>query len=156
MEDTKKIITRAVFGHINQTFQNTVNIAINEEDKHIDILGCKISGAKLLRSSIEGGNGESKKVKVSLGFGIHVWYKSKNETRISKVNAEHTDIIEIAKQGTENFSNEDVYVWIRGTPKCIDKPVVIQTGENLVAVQIEYMLEAEVIGETVINVKVFE
>jgi hypothetical protein len=47
-------------------------------------------------------------------------------------------------------------VWIRGTPKCIGNPVVVQTGENMVAVQIEYMLEAEVIGETVINVKVFE
>ncbi len=156
MEDSKKIITRAVFGHINQTFQNTVNIAINEEDKHIDILGCKISGAKILRSSIEGDDGKSKQVKVDLNFGIHVWYKSNDDTRISKVNAVLTDIINIEKQGNEEFSHEDVYVWIRGTPKCIGNPVVVQTGENMVAVQIEYMLEAEVIGETVINVKVFE
>ncbi|MGE5496070.1 MAG: outer spore coat protein CotE [Burkholderiales bacterium] len=156
MEDSKKIITRAVFGHINQTFRNTVNIAINEEDKDIDILGCKISGAKVLRSSIEGYDGKSKKVKVDLSFGIHVWYKSKDDTRISKVNAVLTDIIDIEKQGTEDFSHEDVYVWIRGTPKCIGKPVVIEAEENMVAVQIEYMLEAEVIGQTVINVKVFE
>lgn len=156
MEDTKKIITRAVFGHINQTFRNTARFAINEEDNHIEILGCTITGAKVLSSSIEGSDVKSKKVKVNLNFDLHIWYQSKGDTKISKVNAELSDIVEIANQGTENYSHEDVYVWIRGIPKCADIPVITQTGGNLVAVQIEYVLEAEIIGETAINVKVFE
>lgn len=155
MEDTKKIITRAVFGHINQTFRNTACFVINEEDKCTEILGCTIIGAKVLSSFIEGDDGKSKKVNVKLGFDLHIWYKSKNDTKISKVNAELSDIVEIANQGTENYSHEDVYVWIKGIPKCVDKPV-IQKEENLVAVQLEYVLESEIIGETAINVKVFE
>jgi hypothetical protein len=155
VEDTKKIITRAVFGHINQTFRNTARIAINEEDKHTEILGCTITGAKVLRPFIERDEGKSKKVKVNLNFDLHIWYQSKNDTKISKVNAEISDTVEIANQGTETYSHEDVYVWIRGIPKCVDKPA-IQAGGNLAAVQIEYVLEAEIIGETAINVKVFE
>lgn len=156
MEDTKKIITRAVFGHINQTFRNTARFAINEEDKCTEILGCTIIGAKVLSSFIEGDDGKSKKVKVKLSFDLHIWHRAKNDTKISKVNTELSDIVEIANQGTENYSHEDVYVRIKGIPKCVDKPVVIQTEENLVAVQIEYVLEAEIIGDTAINVKVFE
>ena len=154
MEDAKRIITRAVYGHKTQTFRNIVRIAVGEGEKLTDILGCTITGAKVSGSSIEEDDRKGKKVKVSLRLDIHAWYRSENDTKVSKTNAEFSNIIEIAKQGPENYRNEEVKVLMRRMPKCVEKAIVQKEG-NLAEVQIESELEAEIIGETVLNVKVF-
>lgn len=155
MEDAKRIITRAVYGHKIQTFRNNVRIALSEEENITNILGCTVTGAKISGSSIEDDDNKGKRVKVSLRLDIHIWYRSENDTKVSKANAEITNVVEIAKQGAEDYSNEEVKVWIRQIPKCVDKAAAAQTEGNFAAVQIESELEAEIIGETVLNVKVF-
>lgn len=154
MEDAKRIITRAVYGHKIQTFRNIVRIAVGEGERLTDILGCTVTGAMITGSSIEEDDGNGKKVKVSLKLDIHAWYRSENDTKVSKTSAEFTNVIVIAKQGPENYKNEEVKVLTRRMPKCVEKAVV-QKEANLVEVQIESELEAEIIGETVLNIKVF-
>lgn len=156
MEDTKKIITRAVYGHKIQTFRNIARIAAGEGETLTDILGCTINGAQVVSSSIEEDFGRGKRVKAVIKFDIHIWYRSENDTRVSKVTAEFPNIIEIVKQGAEFYDHEEVNVWIKQAPNCVDKTVMVQTEGNMAVLQIESMLEAEIIGETTLNIKVFE
>lgn len=155
MEDTKKIITRAIYGNQIQTFRNTIRIATGEAGKLEDVLGCTINGARILSASIEGDDIKGKKVRVNVEFEIHIWYQTDSDTKVYKVDAESSDIIEIEKQGTERFSHEDVNVWMKEKPKCIDAAIISEKEGDLIAVQFEYVLEAEIIGETLLNVKVF-
>jgi len=155
VEATKKIITRAIYGNRTKTFRNVIRIAADEAGKLKEILGCTVSGAKILSASVEGDYIKGKKVKADVEFEIHIWYQSDQDTKVYKVNAVSSDIIEIEKQGAERFSQEDVKVWLKEKPKCIDASIVSEKEGDLVAVQLEYVLEAEIIGETLLNVKVF-
>lgn len=155
MEATKKIITRAVYGNRTQTFRNIIRIATDGAGKPKEVLGCTINGAKILNASIEGDYKKGKKIRATVEFEIHIWYQTDQDTKVYKVNAESSDIIEVEKQGAERFSNEDVKVWMKEKPKCIDAAIVSEKEGDLVAVQLEYVLEAEIIGETLLNVKVF-
>ena len=155
MEDTKKIITRAVYGNRIQTIRNIVRIPTREVEKLKDVLGCTINGAKILSTSIEGGDNKGIKVRVNVEFEIHIWYLTDKDTKVYKVDAKSSDIIEIEKQGAEQFSHEDVSVWMKENPKFVDATIISEKEGDLVAVQLEYVLEAEIIGETLLNVKVF-
>jgi spore coat protein E len=152
MADIKKIITRAVYGRRIQTFRNISKLA-TETENPVDVLGCIISESKILSSFIERDNERGKQVRANVKSDIHVWYRIGRDTRISKISAEFSDIIEVAQQGTESFSHEEVNVWIKEKPKCVD--AIVAEG-NLIIVQLEYALEAEIIGETTLTVKVFE
>ena len=156
MEDTKKIITRAVYGNQMQTIRSTVHIATGELEKFKDVLGCTVNGANLLSASIDGEDEKGKKVRADVGFEIHIWYRTDNDTKVYKVDAKSSDIIEIEKQGAERFSHEDVKVRMKEKPQCVDTAIISEKAGDLVAVQIEYVLEAEIIGETILNIKVFK
>ena len=84
-----------------------------------------------------------------------MWYLTDKDTKVHKVDAKSSDIIEIEKQGTGEFSHEDVSVWMKENPKFVDATIISEKEGDLVAVQLEYVLEAEIIGETLLNVKVF-
>jgi hypothetical protein len=155
VEDSKKIITRAVYGNRIQTIRNIVRIPTRELEKLKDVLGCTINGAKILSASIEEGDNKAIKVRVNVGFEVHMWYLTDKDTKVHKVDAKSSDIIEIKKQGTGEFSHEDVSVWMKENPKFVDATIISEEEGDLVAVQLEYVLEAEIIGETLLNVKVF-
>lgn len=155
MENTKKIITRAVYGTRAQAFRNSIRIAVDEAERMKDILGCAINGARVLNAAIEGDDIRGKKVRADVEFEIHIWYRTDQDTKVYKANAKSSDIIEVEKQGTGQFSQEDVKVWMKENPKYIDAAIVRENEGNLVAVQLEYVLEAEIVGETLLNVKVF-
>ncbi len=156
MEDTKKIITKAVYGNRIQTFRNTVRIATGEAEKLKDVLGCTINGSRVLNAFIEGEGKKSIKVRVNTEFEIHIWYRTDTDTKVSKFNANSSDLVEIEKQGTERFSHEEVSVWMKEKPKSVDTTIISGKEGDLVAVQLEYVLEAEIIGETVLSVRVFK
>lgn len=154
MEDTKKIITRAVYGNRIQTFRNIIRIPAREMEKLKDVLGCTINGAKILSTSIEGDK-KGINVRVNVEFVIHIWYLADKDTKVYKIDAKSSDIIKVEKQGPEQFSHEDVSVRMKEKPKCIGTTIISEEEGDLVAVQLEYVLEAEIIGETLLNVKVF-
>lgn len=156
MEDTRKIITRAVYGNRIQTFRNIVRIATGEVETLKDVLGCTINEANVLSASIEEDDKKGIKVRVDVEFKIHIWYRTDNDTKVSKVDAKSSDMIEIEEQGAERFSLEEVSVWMKEKPKCVDTTIISEEEGDLVAVQLEYVLEAEIIGETLLNVKVFK
>lgn len=156
MEDIKKIITRAVYGNRIQTFRNIVSIPTGELEKFKDVLGCTVNGVKVLSTSIEGDDKKGQKVRVDVEFEIHIWYRADNDTKVYKTDAKVSDIIEVAKQGTEQFSNEDVKVWMKEKPKCVDTAIISEKEGDLVAIQLEYVLEAEIVGDTLLNVKVYK
>lgn len=155
MEETKKIITKAVYGNRIQTFRNIVRVPAREGEMIKDVLGGTVSKAKILSTSIEEDDNRGIRVRVNAEHEIHIWYWSDNDTKVYKVNAESSDIIEIKKQGPENFSHVDVSVWMKEKPVYIDAAVIRENKGDQIAVQLEYTLEAEIIGETLLNVKVF-
>jgi hypothetical protein len=156
VEDIKRIITRAVYGNRIQTFRTVVRIPTGELEMFKDVLGCAVSGANILGASIEGDDKKGKKARADVEFKIHIWYRTDNDTKVYKADAKSSDLIEIEKQGTERFSHENVKVWMKEKPKCVDAAVISEKEGDLVAVQLEYVLEAEIVGETLLNVKVYK
>jgi hypothetical protein len=129
---------------------------MDEGEKLQDVLGSTIIGAKVLSSSIEGDDQKAVKVKANVEFEIHIWYRTDNDTKVSRTSVKSSDIIEIEKQGAERFKHEKVSVWIKEMPKCVDTAIIREKVVDLVEVQLEYALGAEIIGETLLNVKVFK
>ncbi len=156
MDDNKKIITRAIYGNQIQTFRNIIRIATGEMETLKDVLSCTVNGAKILNASIEGRDKNSIKVRVNSEFEIHIWYMTDSDTNVYKVNAQSSDLIEIVKPGADRFTREEVNAWMKEKPKCIDTTIISEKEGNQVAVQLEYVLEAEIIGETLLNVKVYK
>ncbi len=156
MEESRRIIADAVYGKKTQAFRKIIRVTADEEQKSTEILGCRVCGAKVLGSCIEVDNGAGKKVKAKVNFDIHIWYRTESDTKVAKLSAEFFEHIEVAKQGAETFSHEKADVWIKENPKCLE-PIVIGNPEgNQFAVEMEYALEAEVIGEGALSVKVFD
>jgi hypothetical protein len=156
VEDIKRIITRAVYGNRIQTVRNTVRIAAGEPEKIKEVLGCAVNGARILDASIEEDVTKGKKVRVNAELEIHIWYRTDSDTKVYRTITETSDIVEVEKQGAERFSHEDVKMWMKEKPKCVGAALVSEKEGDLVAVELEYVLEAEIIGETLLNVKVYK
>jgi hypothetical protein len=120
------------------------------------VLGCTINGARIISSSIDGNDNKGKKVRADVEAELHIWYRTDNDTKVYKADAIFSDMIEVEKQGAERFSHEDVKVWVKEKPRCVDTAIISEKEGDLVAVQLEYALEAEIVGETLLNVKVYK
>ena len=106
--------------------------------------------------SIENVSDKSKKIKTEVQFDIHIWYRVDNVTKVIKMGTEFTDKFEIIKFGSGFYSNEEAFVWLKEDPRCLETIHIINPEKNQSAIQIEYTLGAEIIGDTALNVKVFE
>lgn len=155
MENTKKILTKAVYGNQIKTFRTVVRIPAGELEKLKDVLGGMVNRAKILSTAIEEDDNKGIKIRVDAEFEVHIWYLSENDTKIYKIDVKSSDMIVIEKQGAEQFNHEDLSVWIKEKPKCVDAAIISEKEGGLVSVQLEYVLEAEIIGEAVLNVKVY-
>lgn len=156
MEGIRRIVTNAVYGRKAHTYRKIIRVTADEGENDTDILGCCVCEAKILGSSIEGDISEGKKARAKVRIDIHIWYRTENDTKVAKISTEFSDVIKVAKQGTETFRDEKVSVWMKEDPKCY-KPVVIDNPEgNQIAVEMEYVLEAEIIGEALLSVRVFD
>lgn len=156
MKDSRRIIANAVYGRKTQTFRKIIRVSADGGENNPDVLGCSICGVKVIGSTIKEHIGASKRIKAKVKFDIHIWYRTESDTRIAKISTQFSDYIEVAKQGAESFSNEKADVWIKEELRCF-KPVFIGSSDgNQIAVEVEYVLEAEIIGEAVLSVKVFD
>lgn len=152
MRDNRKIITKAVYGRTAQVYRKVVRISYDQGD----VLGCTICKATVLRVCIESDDDQSKIVRAEVKFEMHIWYRQNRDSYVAKMSIEFADSIVILKRGTESFSDEKAFVLIKEKPKCLETINITNAEKNKIAVQIEYTLEAEIIGETILNVKVFE
>ena len=156
MEEVRTIITNAVYGRKEKTFRKIIRVTADEGENDPEVLGCCVCGANVLSSSIEADIEEGKKAKAKVKFDIHIWYRTGSDTKVAKVSTEFSDIIEVCKQGTQGFTQEKLSVWMKDEPRCLE-PVVIDNSEgNQIAVEMEYILEAEIIGKAMLSVKVFD
>ncbi len=156
MEEVRTIITNAVYGRNEKTFRRIIRVTADEGENDPEVLGCCVCGAKVLSSSIEADIEEGKKAKAKVKFDIHIWYRTGSDTKVAKVSTEFSDIIEVCRQGPQGFSQEKLSVWMKDKPRCLE-PVVIDNSEgNQIAVEMEYILEAEIIGKAVLSVRVFD
>lgn len=156
MEEVRTIITNAVYGRNEKTFRKIIRVTADEGENDPEVLGCCVCGAKVLSSSIEADIEEGKKAKAKVKFDIHIWYRTGSDTKVAKVSTEFSDVIEVCKQGTQSFTHEKLSVWMKDKPRCLE-PVVIDNSEgNQIAVEMEYILEAEIIGKAMLSVKVFD
>jgi hypothetical protein len=156
LDGIRRIIANAVYGRKAQTFRKIIRVTAEQGDNNPDVLGCSVCGVEVLGSSLEDDAGVSKKVKARVKFDIHIWYRSENDTKVAKISTEFQDHIEVGNQGTEDFKHEQVRVWIKEEPKCME-PVLIGNPEgDQIAVEVEYVLEAEIIGEALLKLRVFD
>ncbi len=152
MEGNKEIIVRAVYGRTRLTFRKVIRMTYDEGS----VLGCTICGANAKVVSIENVSDKSKKIKTEVQFDIHIWYRVDNVTKVIKMGTVFTDKFEIIKFGSGFYSNEEAFVWLKEDPRCLETIHIINPEKNQSAIQIEYTLGAEIIGDTALNVKVFE
>lgn len=152
MEENKKIIVKAVYGAAIKTFRKIIRITYDEGQ----VLGCTLCRAKVKGSFIEGVFDKSIRIKAEVQSHLHIWYEADNDTKVIEVCTIFSDYLEIDKQGFENYCNEEVFIRLKEEPKCLETIYITNAEKNQITVQIEYTLEAEVIGDTVLNVKVFE
>jgi hypothetical protein len=145
-----------VYGRKTQTFRKIIRVRAEEGENNLDVLGCFVCGVKVIGSSIDEDTAKSKKIKAKVKCDTHIWYRTENDTTVAKISTEFSDHIEVAKQGSEAFRHEKAGVWIKEEPKCLEPIIIGNPDGNQIAVEIEYVLEAEIIGEAVLSVKVFD
>ncbi len=155
MEDTKRIVTKVVIGRRIQTFRKIIRMTSDEEEAHPRVLGCTVCGGHVSDYFVERGKGKNREINIKIKLDIHIWYQLGGDTSVAKMSTEVVDSIEITNQGPEDLSLEEAYVWMKEEPECVDTTLITNPECNLMAVQIEYTLGAEVIAETVLDVKVF-
>lgn len=146
MSLTREILTRAIVGKGKKRFKIEERL-ISETEAH-SILGCWVINHKF-EAKLSGLN-----VDVDGEFDINIWYSSEENSKTEvvrkkvKYNKKMT-----TKQVVENYSenNTDVLVRVIQQPTCTDAKIV----DSYIEVDIIFELLAEVIGETKMQVTVF-
>lgn len=156
MEVIKKIIAKASYGQDIQSFNKDIHINTYERKKPSEILGCIITGTEILSCSLEENVQNGKGVRVNGKFDVNLWYGLSGDTKVAKVSTNFSDVIVINAEGVEKYKNEEVRAWIEKAPESTGTTIADRQEEPGVAVQVEYELGAEIIGQTALNVKVIQ
>ncbi|MGD9579606.1 MAG: outer spore coat protein CotE [Syntrophorhabdus sp.] len=153
MEEIKKIIARAAYGQNIKSFSKNIRINI-EGKKPTEILGIIITDAEVSSCALEGNIKNGKVVRINGTFDVHLWYALNGDTKAVKTSNTFSDIVMVYGQESEKYNHEDVRAWIPKTPKCSGTAIVDGPQGPVVTAAVEYKLGAEIVGQTVLNVKV--
>lgn len=156
MEEIKKIIAKASYGQDTQSFSKSIFISTYDKKKPVEVLGCIITDAEILSSTLEENVKKGKGVRVNGKFNVHLWYGQSGDTKVAKVGANFSDVVVIDAKGAEKFSGEEVKAWIKSAPKFSKATISESADEPGVSVLAEYSLGAEIVGLTTLNVKVIK
>ena len=153
----RTIVTNAVCGRATQTCQTTIYMNPEENLEPDRILGCAIKNAKILENRFEGFTKDKMKIKIDGEFEVHVWHEAGGDTAVSKNNAKFSEIVLIKSIEGENhyeqeYANKIITAWISKKPVSQGTMIVNRSGAPAIAIQTEYELGVEVMGETKINI----
>lgn len=155
MEEIKKIFVKALYGQGTKSFSKDIHINTNDGKKPEEILGTVITNAEILSWTLEGNINNGKAVRVEGTFDVHLWYVLNGDTKVAGTSSKFSDVVMIHGQDAEKFSNEEVRAWTRRTPKCSRTSITDGPEGPGVTATVEYELGAEIAGQTIIDVKVF-
>ncbi len=146
MEEIREIVTKAVISKGKKQINITDEIKL--ENKPYSVLGCWIINHNFSAKE------NNDIVVVSGNFEINVWYSldENKKTEVVRKNISYEKEIytkQIIKEYIENSNN--ILVRVLKSPKCNDAKI---NGNNIL-ISVELELVAEIIGETKMQVTVF-
>lgn len=151
------IITNAICGKTTQPCQTTVFIAAKGNVEPAQVLGCTITNAKIHESIFEDFSNNNINVRINGEFEIHVWYETNGDTTVSKSNEKFSEVISVPTfEGVNAYRgehlNQNILAWINKDPTSLGTMIVNKCGIPAVAIQVEYELGVEVVGEAKVNI----
>lgn len=152
----RTIITNAVYGRAIQTCQTTIYINSNENKRPNKVLGCTITGAQIDECKFEAVTENNMNIRVEGKFEVHVWYELNNDTYVAKSNEKFSEVISVESLCGECYRNKQILAWIGKKPTSTGTMIVNRSGSPSIAVQVEYELGVEVIGEAKLNIVTYE
>ncbi len=153
----RTIVTKAVCGRAVQTCQTTVYINPKENVEPNRVLGCTIKKAKIKEKNFEGSPKKSIQIRIDGEFELHVWYEVDGDTTVAKSNLKFSEIVPVETLESENYAedeffNKHITAWISKEPVFLGSMIVNKAGAPKIAIQVEYELGVEIMGEVKINV----
>lgn len=148
----RTIITNAVCGSASHIYQTTVHITANENAYPSSVLGCTITNAEIVHSKFENFDRKNINVRVDGKFEIHVWYEANGDTNVSKKYGNFSELIQVENiEGISfsegNYFNRLILARINKNPVSHGTSIVNLSGVPTIAIQVEYELGVEVVGE---------
>ncbi|AOT71534.1 hypothetical protein Gferi_19555 [Geosporobacter ferrireducens] len=156
----RTIITTAVCGNASHIYQTTIHITGDENADPSRVLGCTITNAKIIDSKFENFNRKNINVSVNGQFEIHVWYEANGDTKISKNIAKFSELIQVENIEGINFIEEKhfnqlIIARINKEPVSLGTSIVNVSGVPTIAIQVEYELGVEVVGDARVTISTY-
>lgn len=153
----RTIVTKAVCGRAVQTCQTTVYVSPKDNIEPNRVLGCTIKNAKIKENNFEGSPKKSIQLRIDGEFELHVWYEADGDTTVAKSNLKISEMVPVETLESESYSedeffNKHIIAWISKEPVFMGSMVVNKGGVPKIAIQVEYELSVEIVGEVRINV----
>lgn len=153
----RTIVTKAVCGRTVQTCQTTVYINPRDNIQPNCVLGCTIKNAKIKEKNFESSPQKNFQIKVDGEFELHVWYEAEGDTTVAKSSVKFSEILPVENlekgdYSEEEFLNKHIMAWISKEPVFLGSMIVNKAGTPAIAIQLEYELGVEIMGEVKINV----
>lgn len=151
------IITNAVCGRATQPCQTTIFVPSKNNVEPEQVLGCTITNAEICGSKFENYSNNNINIRIDGKFEIHAWYEIKGDTAVSKSTEKFSEVISIESfEGVishkGDFRNKSILAWINQNPIVLGTMIVNKGGIPTIAIQVEYELGVEVVGEAKMNI----
>lgn len=147
----RTIITNAVCGEATETFKTVVYITADEKEPS-KILGCTIKNTEISESSFDAISPKKMDITVNGKFEAHVWYEASGDTKVAKNIIQFSEKIQLDDIEDNKYYNKHVLAWINKSPDIIKNSIVYKDGKAAIAVEVEYEIGVEVIGEARLNI----
>jgi len=151
----REIITKAVCGTGQKNFQYTELLTIPGGRVPSSILGSSVTRLKLTEPLVTETTGDGKKnVRASGTLDINVWYSYNGDqaTDVAKDTVKFTEIIPISDLDEGILGQVEARAVLVKTPQC-HKTVIVEN--NLIQVDVELGIYAEIVGETKVFVHAY-
>ena len=147
----RTIITNAVCGEATETFQTAIYITADDK-KPSKILGCTIKNTEISESSFDAISPKKMDITVNGKFEAHVWYEASGDTKVAKNIIQFSENIQLDNIEDNKYYNKHVLAWINKSPNIIKTSILNKDGKSAIAVDVEYEIGVEVIGEARLNI----
>lgn len=148
----RTVITNAICGEANHTCQTTIYISSEDKIKPNKVLGCTITNTEIDESVFEEASEKKLNIRTNGRFEVHVWFEVNGDTKVAKSYAKFSELIPIENIRGDKFYNKHIHAWINRNPVSLGTMIVNKSGTPTIAIQVEYDLGVEVIGEARLSV----
>lgn len=156
MEGTRKIITKAIYGHKTERFEKKIEIGANDGAGPEKVLGGTVTGMDIKECVLKQKTASGCQVEISGEYGVHIWYQTDETTKIFKEMISFKNVLDVlTPPEEETVGHQEMRTWVEKQPECSQKLIKqAKTDENIIEVTITYDLGVEIIGESSMYVKI--